>query len=114
MKKFVSHFSQCVILLALCLTLSGCFIRPFEFDLYQGNIITPEMVAQIEPGMSQEQVRYILGSPLLEDAFHYDRWDYIYLETPRHGEEIRHHVAICFVEGHVEQVICDPLTSEVS
>jgi outer membrane protein assembly factor BamE len=51
----------------------------------QGNIITEEMVDQLELGMSRSQVRYLLGTPLLTDMFHTDRWDYTY--TIRRGHE---------------------------
>lgn len=47
-------------------------------DVEQGNIITPEMVDLLEPNMNKRQVRYVLGTPLVVDVFHQDRWDYIY------------------------------------
>ncbi|MCG7923661.1 MAG: outer membrane protein assembly factor BamE [Candidatus Thiodiazotropha lotti] len=46
-------------------------------DIEQGNIITPEMVALLQPGMTQRQVRFALGSPMLIDVFHGTRWDYL-------------------------------------
>jgi outer membrane protein assembly factor BamE len=47
-------------------------------DIEQGNIITPEMVALLEPGMSKRQVRFALGTPMLVDVFHQQRWDYLF------------------------------------
>jgi outer membrane protein assembly factor BamE len=47
-------------------------------DIEQGNIITPEMVALLEPGMSKRQVRFALGTPMLIDVFHQQRWDYLF------------------------------------
>ena len=47
-------------------------------DIEQGNIVTPEMVALLEPGMSKRQVRFALGTPMLIDIFHEQRWDYLY------------------------------------
>ncbi|MES9993633.1 MAG: outer membrane protein assembly factor BamE [Candidatus Thiodiazotropha sp.] len=47
-------------------------------DIEQGNIVTPEMVALLEPGMSKRQVRFALGTPMLIDVFHQQRWDYMY------------------------------------
>ena len=47
-------------------------------DIQQGNVVTQEEINKLEPGMSKAQVRYLLGTPLLVDVFHQDRWDYIY------------------------------------
>ncbi len=57
----------------------------------QGNIVTPEMVALLEPGMSKRQVRFALGSPMLVDVFHDQRWEYL-LTIKRRNEplEIKH------------------------
>jgi outer membrane protein assembly factor BamE len=52
----------------------------------QGNIVTPEMVAQLKPGMTRRQVRFILGTPLLEDPFNQTRWDYPYVK--RNGLDV--------------------------
>jgi outer membrane protein assembly factor BamE len=63
------------------LLLAGCAgYIPFayEVEVQQGNIITDEMISQLRPGMSREQVRYVLGTPAIEAPFHADRWDYVY------------------------------------
>ena len=63
------------------LLLAGCAGHiPFAYEVpvQQGNIITEAMVEQLRPGMTQEQVRYVLGTPAIEDPFHADRWDYVY------------------------------------
>jgi len=66
----------------LMLTLSACgfvgFPGVYKIDVEQGNIVTAEMVDQLKPGMSKRQVRFILGTPLVEDTFNQDRWDYPY------------------------------------
>jgi outer membrane protein assembly factor BamE len=54
------------------------FITPYRVEVVQGNVLTAEQVALVKPGMSRAQVRDILGSPLLADAFHVDRWDYVF------------------------------------
>ncbi len=56
-------------------------------DIEQGNIVTPEMVALLEPGMSKRQVRFALGSPMLVDTFHDQRWDYL-LSIKRRNEPL--------------------------
>jgi outer membrane protein assembly factor BamE len=53
-------------------------IREYKIDIQQGNVLTQDMVAQLRPGLSRDQVRFILGTPVLMDMFHAKRWDYIY------------------------------------
>lgn len=70
-----------LILLSLgVLLMSGCIshLRPYTMDVRQGNYITPEMREKLKLGMSKQQVRYVMGTPLLTDPFHGDRWDYRY------------------------------------
>lgn len=59
---------------------SGCAEFPgvYKVAIEQGNILTQEMVAKLEKGQSKEQVRFILGNPLIIDTFSEDRWDYAY------------------------------------
>lgn len=57
----------------------------YKMTVQQGNIVTEEMVDRLEPGMSKSQVRFLLGTPMLTDMFHNDRWDYTY--TIRRGHE---------------------------
>ena len=47
-------------------------------DVEQGNVVTPEQRAQVQLGMGRREARFVLGSPLVEDPFHADRWDYVY------------------------------------
>lgn len=68
----------------LLLALPGCgsnfgFPGVYKINVEQGNVVTEEMVEQLRPGLNRRQVRYIMGTPLIEDAFHSDRWDYRYL-----------------------------------
>jgi outer membrane protein assembly factor BamE len=53
-------------------------VTPYRVDVVQGNVLTKEQVAKVKPGMSRAQVRDLLGSPLLADAFHESRWDYAF------------------------------------
>ena len=78
------------LLAALCLSLCACgfvgFPGVYRIDVEQGNIVTEEMIDQLKPGMSRRQVRFILGTPLVEDTFNQDRWDYPYVK--RNGQTI--------------------------
>jgi outer membrane protein assembly factor BamE len=53
-------------------------VTPYKVEVVQGNVITKEQAAQVRPGMSRAQVRDVLGSPLLTDVFHANRWDYVF------------------------------------
>ena len=48
-------------------------VTPYRIEIQQGNFISPDMLAQLKPGMSKEQVRLVLGTPLLTDIFHAER-----------------------------------------
>ena len=67
-------------LLALIATLplSACILKVHKLDIQQGNVVTQEMVDKLRPGMTRAQVRFVLGTPLVADSFHQDRWDYFY------------------------------------
>ncbi len=72
-----------IIIFSLLPLFAGCsswedFSLVHTPDIEQGNIITPEMVALLEPGMSKRQVRFALGTPMLIDVFHEQRWDYLF------------------------------------
>ena len=53
-------------------------VTPYRVEVVQGNVVTSEQVALVKPGQSRAQVRDVLGSPLLTDPFHADRWDYVF------------------------------------
>lgn len=86
----ITRIKRALSLFFICfsLFLAGCgsnigFPGVYRIDVEQGNIITSEMVEQLQQGMTRRQVRFILGTPLIEDTFHNDRWDYRY--TLRNG-----------------------------
>jgi len=60
-------------------------LNPYKMDIRQGNYITPEMREKLKFGMSKSQVRYVMGTPMISDAFHGNRWDYVY-RFEHHGE----------------------------
>ena len=65
-------------------------------DIQQGNIITTESLEKLKLGMDKRQVEFVMGSPLLTDPFHANRWDYIYLLNPTDGTQERQHVTLFF------------------
>jgi len=76
-----------LLLLLLCpAILTGCSYLPafpYRIDIQQGNVVTEEMIIKLKTGMTRSQVRFVLGSPLITDAFHHNRWDYIYRFAPK-------------------------------
>jgi len=73
-----------ILALLAALSLAGCgnpinWIKPYRIEIQQGNYVTQEMVSQLKPGMTKDQVRFVLGTPLINDIFHADRWDYVFM-----------------------------------
>jgi len=79
------------------------FFSPYRPDIQQGNFISQEMLQQLKPGMTRDQVRFILGTPLLQDIFHADRWDYPFRLARGNGETIDSTVVVYFKEGKVDR-----------
>ena len=88
--------------------------RPYVPDVIQGNFISSEQYAKLQVDMNREQVRQILGTPLLADYFHANRWDYIF-EFKRAGQKIgkERHVTIFFAGDKVVKFDGDALPTEV-
>ncbi|MDP3088596.1 MAG: outer membrane protein assembly factor BamE [Methylotenera sp.] len=77
----LSIFRYPIILLAiLCASCGAALptVKPYKLDVQQGNVVTSKMLLQLRPGMTQSQVRFIMGTPLIQDSFHGKRWDYVY------------------------------------
>ena len=87
-------------------------VTPYRIDIRQGNYVTQEMVAQLKPGMSRDQVRFILGTPLVADIFHADRWDYIYSFRPGRGEGQLRRFAVFFEDNRLVRVAGDVVGAE--
>lgn len=102
--------------------LSGCesvrtwtppLLKPYRPDVQQGNIVTREMVEPLRAGMTREQVRFLLGTPMLASIFHPDRWDYVYyLERGRTGEVTQRRLTVHFKDGRVATFQADEMPTE--
>ena len=80
-----------IVLISLAVALlNACgfvgFPGVYRINVEQGNIVTPEMAAQLKPGMTRRQVKFILGTPLIQDTFDKNRWDYLY--SKRNGTKV--------------------------
>ncbi len=91
-----------LICLTFCMALVACtaYTPPVE----QGNLLDEEAVARLRPGMSEEQVRFLLGSPLLQDPFHPHRWDYLYWKEQPGRPPERRHLVLRFQDGRLAAV----------
>jgi outer membrane protein assembly factor BamE len=87
----------------LALTTSACsgmrvpqFPGVYKIPIAQGNIITQEMIDQLEPGMTRRQVVFVMGTPLVRDPFQQDRWDYVFNYQPGGGIRGQERVTLSF------------------
>jgi outer membrane protein assembly factor BamE len=87
--------------LMLSLLTACSWLTPYTLDIHQGNIVTQEMVDQLKPGLTQRQVAFILGTPLLSDPFHDARWDYIYSTQTNGGERVQRNLTVLFEQGEL-------------
>lgn len=86
-----------LILLTLCATMTlqgACSVHRFEIQ--QGNVVTPDVLSQIKPGLSKKQITSLLGTPLIIDPFHPDRWDYLYTTRSNEGEVTSRRLTLYF------------------
>jgi outer membrane protein assembly factor BamE len=79
-------------------------VKPYRIDIQQGNYITQEMVSQLRQGMSKEQVRYILGTPLVTDIFHGERWDYVYYHVPAYQRAEQRRLSVFFEDDRLVKI----------
>jgi outer membrane protein assembly factor BamE len=104
------------------LALPGCqsaggwvpsFLQPYRPDVQQGNVVTREMADQLREGMSREQVRFLLGTPLLVSVFHQDRWDYVYRLQRGRGNEVQmRRLTVFFKDNRMVAFKADELPAE--
>ncbi len=77
---------------------------PYRITIQQGNFVSQEMADQVKEGMTREQVRFLLGTALLTDMFHADRWDYIFRLLKPSGELITSRVTVYFEKSLVAKI----------
>ncbi|MDC0166370.1 outer membrane protein assembly factor BamE [Gammaproteobacteria bacterium] len=92
---------------ASLLVLNGC-VRTYRVEIQQGNVISAEQIEKITPGTSRNEVRFILGTPLIEDPFHAERWDYFYSLNPAKGEMVTtYRLSVWFENDQVSQTVVE-------
>lgn len=107
-QKILSGSGRIALLLFL-LSLVACSFKPYRIDIQQGNVVTPEQYVQLKVGMTRDQVRFILGTPMLTDIFHDKRWDYHYrMSSGSTGELTARGLSVHFdAAGKVEKILAD-------
>jgi len=88
------------------------FLRPYRPDIQQGNFISREMVSQLKEGMTRDQVRFVLGTPLLTDVFHSNRWDYPFRMAMGNGEMTTSRLTLTFVDDKLARIEGGDLPTE--
>jgi outer membrane protein assembly factor BamE len=105
------------ILVLSCLLISACsLVRPFRVDINQGNVVEQAQIDQLEAGMTKRQVQFVMGTPLLVDPFHLQRWDYVYSIKEGYNPRVQRRVSLYFdgerlarMDGDLEPETAEPL-----
>jgi outer membrane protein assembly factor BamE len=87
-------------------------IDPYKNDVVQGNFVSKEQVEFIKPGMTRQQVRDVLGTPLVASVFHEDRWDYVFTLERRGVEMQRYRLTVYFTGDTLDRVVGDTMPTE--
>jgi outer membrane protein assembly factor BamE len=97
-----SRKTLCALLALLALAgLSACIYR---IPIQQGNVITVEMLQTLELGMDKRKVSFVLGTPLVIDAFHQDRWDYFYSYKPANSKRVQQRASLYFEDERLARI----------
>jgi outer membrane protein assembly factor BamE len=88
-----------------CTSLQGFTLRPYRMNVQQGNYLEAESVDQIEIGMTQSQVRFLIGTPMIADPFNAERWDYVFFfKVGRTRNEVKSRLTVWFEDGRVVRI----------
>jgi outer membrane protein assembly factor BamE len=124
MPAFAFRASRLAPLVAACAVVAGCgsidsathrlasSITPYKIEIVQGNFVSREQVDALKPGMGRQQVRDILGTPLIADAFHAERWDYVFTIKRREVEPQQRRLTVFFKNDVLERVDGDLMPTE--
>ena len=87
-------------------------LKPYKVDIVQGNYVTNSMVSNLSKGQTMDQVRAILGTPLIVDPFRKNRWDYIFLINRGSGKRVIHRFAVMFENDRVAEWEGSPIDEQ--
>ena len=118
---------QTALIVVACLVLGACstaasmstsavnpvnWITPYKVDVIQGNFVSKEQVAQLRPGLSRDEVKAVLGTPLMASLFHADRWDYVFTLKRQGVEPQSFKYTVYFKDNLLERFEGDAMPSE--
>ena len=116
---------QTALIVVACAVLGGCgtsmsrstinpvnWITPYKVDVIQGNFVSKEQVAQLRPGLSRDEVKAVLGTPLMASLFHADRWDYVFTLKRQGVEPQSFKYTVYFKDNLLERFEGDAMPSE--
>lgn len=124
MRLPLSSLMRCGLVFAACAAAAGCssvdavsrrvanVITPYRIEVVQGNFVSSEQVAQLKPGMSRQQVKDLLGTPLVTDIFHAQRWDYVFTLRRQGVPEQARRLTLYFQGDALERFDGDTMPSE--
>jgi outer membrane protein assembly factor BamE len=96
------------ILAFVCLPLLGaCFLSPHKIDVQQGNYLDQTSAAKLKPGMTHSQVKFLLGTPLITDPFHPERWDYLYFDSKNGKLKSEKRLTLIFEGDSLKRAMAD-------
>ena len=105
----------------LALLIAGCnyvpsvpFLGAHKIEIQQGNYVTQDMVDKLKPGMSRSQVRFALGTPLIADPFHADRWDYVYVYERKGRLVAKRRIVVVFKDDALLRIEGDVVPREAA
>jgi outer membrane protein assembly factor BamE len=110
MLESINRTPLLVLALLASLALSACSGKipgVYRIPIQQGNVITVAMMQKLELGMNRRKVSFILGTPLVTDAFHLDRWDYFYSYEPGNGPREQQRASLYFEDGRLARIDAD-------
>lgn len=87
-------------------------VSPYKIDVLQGNFVSREQVEALKPGMPRSQVRDILGTPLLTDVFHANRWDYVFTYKRGNADPVSRRLTVFFAGDALERFQSDEMPTE--
>jgi outer membrane protein assembly factor BamE len=94
-----------ILLVSGCTTLQGFSLRPYRMNVQQGNFLEAKDVDRIEVGMTRNQVRFLIGTPMVADPFNVQRWDYVFFfKVGRTRNEITSRLTVWFEEDRVVRI----------
>ncbi|MDG1463018.1 MAG: outer membrane protein assembly factor BamE [Gammaproteobacteria bacterium] len=104
------NLKRLIVISLLCSLLGACV---YHVDVQQGNKLDINDIEQVQIGMTESQVRYLLGSPVIGDSFHKDRWDYMYYFLPGRAKQAdQRWIIIRFEAGRVSEIELDVLVEQ--